>query len=106
MYITEIIGGIIFLVMIGLVMIGLVVFILFFYLPSIELEECQQAAPEHYETISHYNIFGEFNCLYETLPQYEYAICSKTLGKTENHGKITTVNTCTKARFDLNRAVA
>ncbi len=67
--------------------------------PEPGLEECQQAAHPHYELTGHYTMYGQLNCLYETLPQYEYDFCVKEFSQTKNHGKILTLNTCPGGNF-------
>ncbi len=67
---------------------------LVFLTPEPGLETCQQATYPHYELTGHYNLMGALNCLYETLPEYEYDFCTKRFSRTKNHGKILTQNTC------------
>ncbi len=77
-----------------IILIFIVVFCWILFAPEPGLEQCQQATHPHYELTSHYTIYGQLNCLYETLPQYEYDFCVKEFTKTKNHGKILTLSTC------------
>ena len=78
----------------AIIVVGIVCYMLFVSISEAEHKECQEAAPEKYETTSHYFLYGTLNCGYETLPKYEYDYCVKHFSKTENHGKRLTMSTC------------
>ena len=83
-----------FLIQTLIILIVIAAFCWILLTPGPGLEQYQQAAHPHYELTDHYTMYEQLNCLYETLPQYEYDFCVKEFTQTKNHGMVPTLSTC------------